>query len=347
MLNRRRKEYGSIKYILLLTLISSGLAVLGAEVGLQITGKFTPLPYPPEPRLPELYRYVEPYGYALWPSRTMQYAYPRKNPRRLTVHANSHGFRNSREFAVRDERFKILVVGDSYVFGEGVEEPERFSNLVEQMEPDWQVDNVGMIGYGPDLMLLALAEIAPIAKPDAVLLVLSYDDFRRIRKRYAGIGYPIPRLALQNEILIKTPYPKPYIWERSHLYHGIWLAFSKQAQAFTPLTAEEWALNRAILDQILAISKQQKFSLLLSYLPGPWKDQTHVRRRNWLQRYALKRTLPFLDLSAAIHSADPDEVYIPDNTHYGPGGHKITAQEVHRFFKTNATIFKPTPSNKS
>ena len=326
-----------MKHNLLLSLISISIAILGVEVGLQITGKFTPLPYPPKPRAPELYHYVELYGYALWPSRIMQYFYPQKNPRRLTVHSNSHGFRNGREFADSDGRFKILIVGDSYVFGEGVEEPERFSNLLEKMEPAWQVDNLGMVGYGPDLMLLALAEIAPVANPDAVLVFLSYDDFRRVRTRYAGMGYPIPRLALQNETIVKLPYPKPHLWERSHLYHGAWLAFSKQAKVFAPLTAEEWALNRAILDQILTISKRQGFSLLLSYLPGPWKGSIHVYRRNWLQRYALNHHIPFLDLSVVIHPANPDEVYIPNNTHYGPGGHQLAAQETHRFLKRTLT----------
>src|ERR1700730_8325922 len=128
----------------LLILGAVGCTVLICEVALRISGRFKPAPYPFVCDRPELFQEFEPYGYRLWPSRTTKYTYPKENPRTLTVISNSAGFRSSREFNEPDKRMRVLVVGDSFVFGDGVEESERFTNVLESMQPDWRVDNLGM-----------------------------------------------------------------------------------------------------------------------------------------------------------------------------------------------------------
>lgn len=308
------------------------LTTIGAELALRIAGKFEPRKYPPENYRPELFTSAGKYGYALWPSRELTYSYPPADPRLLSVTSNATGFRNERGFSSRDDRVRILVVGDSYTFGEGVEESERFSNLLEEFEPDWRVDNMGMPGYGPDLMLFALEEHLPEARPDVVLFSLSYDDFRRVRPRYAGVGVPIPRLRLVDGELTRVPYPRSALWERSHLVLLVRRAILPgDGGLFSVLTQEEWELNEAILERFVELAGRHDFVPILLYLPGPWTGDAQVRRSRWVREFASVHRVHFLDLSASIHGREPGSLFLRENSHYNPEGHQVVAVELSSF----------------
>src|ERR1700733_5274096 len=136
----------------------AGLAIctlLLAEGSLHVFGKDAPPPYPPRLRHPELQAY-EPYGYRLIPSRTTTILYPPDRPRTITLLSNRDGFRASRELDEPDARPRVLFLGDGFVFGDGVEESERFTNILETLEHSRRMDNLGMTSYGPDLMLRSL-----------------------------------------------------------------------------------------------------------------------------------------------------------------------------------------------
>src|SRR5689334_15500271 len=106
-------------YLALITIsITVGLAVV--EVGLRIAGKYAPLEEPIKPPQPELYTPDPVVGYRLRPSLRTTYHHPPTNPEVIPVTSNSDGFRTPREFDEPDDRPRILVVGDSFVFGQGV-----------------------------------------------------------------------------------------------------------------------------------------------------------------------------------------------------------------------------------
>lgn len=320
---------------LVLLLFSLLVALLGAEGALRLAGKLAPPPYPPEAWRPELYTGHPEYGYALWPSRTTQYEYPPAQPRRLTVNSNSDGFRSTRELDEDDPRTRVLILGDSYVFGEGVEESERFSEILERLEPEWRVDNLGMTGWGPDLMLMALEAVGQKASPDLVIFTLFFDDFRRVRQRYAGMGFPTPRFELRDGRLVRVPYPRPKPWERWHLYHGILQALSGPNRPYSAPTDAEWELNEKILDRFRELGRERGFSPVLLYLAGPWKGAAQDRRTSWVRRYGEEHDVPWLDLTEPIQAAGEDSVYLHENRHYGPVGHRIIAVELHDFLTRN------------
>ena len=324
-----------MKQNLILFLVTSLVALGVAEGVLRLADKFAPPSYPPEPRLAELYASHPEYGYALWPSNTVQYEYPPAQPRTLTVHSNSDGFRDTRELSESDTRFRVMITGDSYVFGEGVEESERFSDVLERLEPEWRVDNVGMTGWGPDLMLMALEAVVEPASPDVVIFTLFTDDFRRVRERYAGMGFPTPRFELREEQLVRVPYPRPKLWERLHLFHGILTALSGPTGPYSGPTPSEWLLNERILDRFLELASGHGFTPVLVYLAGPWTGRAQEERSGWVRSYAETHGVLALDLTESIQSADPDSVYLPENRHYGPAGHNIVAVELHRFLAQN------------
>lgn len=312
-------------------------ALIAAELGLRAAGRFEPPPYPPVTYRPDLYTSHPGYGYSLWPSRTMYYEYPPAAPRRLEIVSNSAGFRDARELGSEDPRLRLLIVGDSFVFGEGVAAEERFTNRLEALEPNWRIDNLGLPGFGPDLMLMALEAVVERARPDLVLFALYTDDFRRVRERYAGMGFPTPRFRLRDGVLERIPFPRPEPWDRSHLYHGIWTALHGRNARQRPLDDEEWRLNEAILDRARVLAKEHGFRLLLAYLPSRGAGRLHERHRGWVRAYGDRHRIPTLDLSDAIHGADTSRAFLPENAHYAPEGHAIVADELRRFLQQVAT----------
>jgi hypothetical protein len=225
----------------------------------------------------------------------------------------------------------MLVLGDSFVFGEGVEEPERFTNYLEEIRPTWRIDNLGMTGYGPDLMLRALEEVGLSLNPDVVVLCIYTDDFRRVRPRYAGVGYETPRFKLVSDRLVSVPYPKVRLWDHSRFFQGI-------CHAYWSRTKAQFQLNRAILDRFLALSKMHGFDVAVIFLPGTHDTKTDKHRRAWLRQYSLEHSVPFLDLSEAIHTAAAKkELYLPRNPHWNPEGHRIVAIEI-GYFLANDVI---------
>lgn len=312
-----------VKVILLFLSISISLGV--GEVLLRITGRRWAPSHPLICRRPELYQQFEPYGYRLWPLRSMYYFYPRKNPRKLSIVSNSDGFRSSREFNEVDDRLHILVLGNSFVFGEGVEESERFTNFIEARQSIWCIDNLGMTGFGPDLMLRALEEVGFRLNPDIVVLCVYTEGFRRVRPRYAGVGYETQRFKLVSDRLVSIPYPKIRLWDHSRFYQGISHAYWSRTRAL-------FRLNRAILERFQALGKIHEFNLAIIFIPGTYDTKGDKYRRAWLWQYAQEHNVPFLDLSDAIHSAAAkQELFIPGNPHWNPNGHRIAATEIERF----------------
>jgi len=323
--------------LLMLTVMVVCLAV--TEFGLHVADRYHPRAQPPPTRLPELYAPSPDYGYSLWPSTTNTYTYPPAEPRLLTVRSNAHGFREARELDQSDDRPRVLVVGDSFVFGEGVEADERFTNQLEAVEPAWRIDNIGMTGWGPDLMLLAVEAVAPVVSPDVVVFTLFTDDFRRVRTTYAGMGFAIPRFVLEDGRLTQVAYPTLRFWERSHLYQGVRILLTgSDPHPFAGATEKEWAVNEAILHRFLEVAEQRDFAPMILYLPGPWQGGAHDRRREWVRDFSSRREVALLDLTEAIQQADSSAVFLTENSHYTAVGHGIVAAQLREFLARSGLL---------
>ncbi len=271
----------------------------------------------------EMYQAHPPYGYRLWPSRTTTYLHPKQNPRLLTVRSNRHGFRGARELDEPDARPRIVVLGDSMVFGDGVEEQERFTDQLEARRPGWRVDNLGMTGFGPDLMLRALEDVELPLRPAVVVLVMYTDDFRRVRPDYAGLGFEIPRFVVRSGHLVSIDYPRHAAWTR-------WSTVTAIREVHWRLSDSEWGLNEAILDRFREHAAAAPFQLVLVFLPGKSDTPNDVARRTWLRTYAERTGTVFLDLTDAILDENPESPFIHNDWHLNPRGHFIVANQLER-----------------
>ena len=299
------------------------LSLALAEGAVRFTGRFEPPPYPPQCERPELYEAYEPYGYRLHPSQTMQYEYPLHKPRRLTVVSNQFGFRSTHDPLAPTDGPRIVVLGDSFAFGEGVEQAERFTNLLESQQPAWRIENLGMTGFGLDNMLRAFEEVGRHAQPDAIVVCIYTDDLRRVNPHYAGVGFEIPRFTLRDGQLTTVPYPRHQIWDQ---LHTVQLA----RRLYRKLTRADEQLNTALLERLLELARQQGARLGLAFLPAEKDLPVDVARRGWLSQFARDHDCPYVDLTDAIQR-EGKQVFIERNWHYNPRGHQITADVLQDF----------------
>ena len=91
--------------------------------------------------------------------------------------ANHLGYREREVPAKSPGRYRIVVVGDSFTWGQGIEAGERFSNLLEDfLGPQYEVFNFGRPGNNLPEHLDVLEEAMRVS-PDFVLLQLYINDF--------------------------------------------------------------------------------------------------------------------------------------------------------------------------
>lgn len=136
---------------------------------------------------------------------------------------NAFGFRdNDWPFPPTDaSNTRILALGESTVFGEGVDYGQRFTEVIEDRLKDVDVLNMGVWGFGADQSLLQLEREGKKFHPQIVILFAIKDFFERC-KFYQRLGAQKPRFILSGDQLVleglssvrkkygsPTPFPNP------------------------------------------------------------------------------------------------------------------------------------------
>ena len=307
-------------------LVSVLAAVALVEAVLRVGNLYRPPDEPVTTARPDLYRADTAVGYTLWPSRQTVYRYPEKDGEWIPLVSNSDGFRTPREFDERDGRRRVLVVGDSFVFGQGVRAEDRLTERIEELEPAFHVINMGMTGWGLDLMVRAIERFAAKAAPDVVVLAVYTDDFRRLHPYYAGVGFPYPKFVLDGPALATEPFPYPSFWERLRLVQWAY-------QTAWQRTEDWYALNEALLDRYLRLASATGFRPAVAFFPGTGDTDRDRERRRFLGRWASAHGVPYVDLTGPVHATGVEKAYIRDNWHWNALGHRVAAGELAGFLR--------------
>jgi hypothetical protein len=194
------------------------------------------------------------------------------------------------------------------------------------------MDNLGIVGYGPDLMLRTLLVVGLKLHPAVVVFCMTTDSFRRVRPEFAGTGFLIPRYELRSGQLVSLPYPKPTFWSQLRISVAV-------RKILWDHLSWQWDLDQAILDRFEELGDQQHFRKAIVFLPGRGDNQGDQERRRWLRQYASRRATPFLDLSDPIHKMG-SQVFIEGDPHLNVAGHELVARELDRFLAEQGLLSK-------
>lgn len=132
----------------------------------------------------------------------------------VQVEISSQGLRDREypEARVPGKR-RMLVLGDSFAWGYGVERPDIWHERIEARHPDWELINTGVAGYGTGQQLLYFERRGFAFHPDVVLLLLHPNDFLDNNEPFR-YGYFKPTYVLRGDALELTQVPVPRLdWE--------------------------------------------------------------------------------------------------------------------------------------
>jgi lysophospholipase L1-like esterase len=124
---------------------------------------------------------------------------------------NRFGYRGSEYEYQRTQKRRISVLGDSFVWGFGVEDRDIFTSIMEQRSNgSIEVINMGVSGYGNDQEYLLWHEKGYLWKPDDVIVVIMIDSDLQDNIFPMRYGYPKPVFQIDEKgNLVLTNFPVP------------------------------------------------------------------------------------------------------------------------------------------
>ncbi len=132
---------------------------------------------------------------------------------RWSISTNSKAMRGVVEYAnEKNGKLRIVTIGDSFTFGECVNDSETFAAQLEKLLDSAEVINLAVHGYGHDQQLLRLLHEGLPYKPDIVLLGFLNDDVARNELRFRDYAKPYFVSANEEIILKGVPVPSPQFY---------------------------------------------------------------------------------------------------------------------------------------
>ncbi|HLD10919.1 MAG TPA: SGNH/GDSL hydrolase family protein [Candidatus Nanoarchaeia archaeon] len=207
------KKLGINIFISLITII---IVFLIIELFLRV---FYPQPLNPEFYPTDTLKSFAEYDKILgWGLRSNAEGYLFSNEYKILVKNNEQGLRMDRNISLEKSKYRIAFMGDSFIFGHGVNTKERVSELIERELSNLEVINFGVSGYGTDQYYLQLQNNVLNFKPDMVIIAFYVNDLEDVGEniRY---NYPKPLFRLnENDSLELTNIPVPLIKPKENRY---------------------------------------------------------------------------------------------------------------------------------
>ncbi|HZT87364.1 MAG TPA: SGNH/GDSL hydrolase family protein [Stellaceae bacterium] len=154
---------------------------------------------------------------------------------------NADGLRWATPYpAKRPDTYRVMVVGDSLTYGDGLAEKWRFSNLTAawlQRQYRIEVVNLGHDGYQSEDVLREIEKFVPQLHPNLVLYAVCLNDFlpSGAGEYYTADAYPFPLPAAVKNFLIKHTRSGAFLNE---LYDGTLRRLHLRADFFDDILAD-------------------------------------------------------------------------------------------------------------
>ena len=349
----------SVLINLSLLLFSTVLALVLSEIGLRLLG-FEPFYVSPE--RDHFWKYDSLLGWAHEPGQVGVFE---TEQFQTEVRINEKGLRDrSHSYERQNDVERIQVLGDSYAWGYGVEESERFSQLLEA-DLGVEVINAGVSGYSTDQELIWYENEGVKYETDLVVLVVTGNDVGDNSRQLVNNIYYKPRFVFKDGQLEPTGYPIPQtnFWgkivyslsQRSSLAYFLTLRYfdlralyvtmrSDSDQVGSPASgdkvqAEPFKLTIALINDMRTIAELHQSTFMVVSNNNWWNlssDETYEDFVATMQRDGLL----VLDVES-MQGFDPDEMKIPDDGHWNRSGHKFAAQEIEAFIEQHELLSKP------
>ncbi|MEO8601502.1 MAG: hypothetical protein ABI629_02890 [bacterium] len=125
------------------------------------------------------------------------------HPKGFSINTGDHGTRSNGGAAPAAEHPPVLAVGDSFAFGDEVNDAESWPAVLERLSGR-RVINAGVPGFGLDQAVLRAEQLAAVYAPQVVVVSFIPHDVLRCQMSYWS-GHPKPYFAIDGEALRLHP----------------------------------------------------------------------------------------------------------------------------------------------
>lgn len=272
----------------------------------------------------------------------------------ISVTTNSVGLRDREYSLERTDKKRMLVLGDSFTWGFGVEDQERFTEVLEQRYPQWEIINAGTSGYGTDQEYLYYLKRGQYYKPDVVVVLFYYNDFENNFKS-EQYYYPKPYFTLKENgdlVVHNQPVPPASLSQRFNHYietqtvmlrrllQVVEIITSRLTQPFQSKDAagytggftqfrESHAITNALLQKLKSTveGNQSRFVVFaLPIRPGLKRNLEELTKHgDW----------NYLNLDPFFAGTE-EQTEIPDDEHWNAAGHRLAADLMENYLREKA-----------
>jgi lysophospholipase L1-like esterase len=334
------------------------VALLGLELGLRLVwkGYYLKVDQP----------YAKPHPTRGWCNRPDLVVADGESEFRVTATHDRDGHRVvPAEGRSAQDRVRVLVLGDSFSYGVGVEDDQTYCARLAALAPGLEVINAGVNGYGTGQQLLALREEGPALQPAIVVVGFFWNDLEDnaagpTRASLVLVDGVLRELPAPDVSGSKAPMNRPprRAWLRhSYAYRflsdrlkllreGHGAAHDGEPGRADALTGDEreaaWQLTFALLREFPRTARAGGARLVLLVIPDQVQVQTEVRFRgfdetDWgvldrLRPFAEQEGIPLVDPLPALQAelaARRAPLYYREDRHLRPEGHAVVARALY------------------
>ena len=250
----------------------------------------------------------------------------------------------------------VVVFGDSFTFGHGVQDQEAYPALVDALLDGVEVVNGGYVaGSSPDMYYAWLKDGGLDGRFDGVLIgfFLGNDVDRHPQiawQEVDSIGLPTRIVNTKSHLVDNylqsrtTPIGYRYpVLRNSHLFHLAGTVFRqlqaalREPQAEPPsifddpwseATWEEVSRTQSVFDGIFALASDLGVPVGVVMIPTVQqaRGDAPATAQEVFARFFDERSIPSLDLLASL--AGRSDAYFEDDQHLNTLGHQIAAREL-------------------
>lgn len=335
------------------------VTLVGAELGVRL---FVPA-WAPTQAERNFWAYDAMLGWAHQPGQRGRFSHRDFS---VSVSINSFGLRD-REYPVErvPGKQRMLVLGDSFTWGFGVEQDEAFSEVLERRHPDWEIINAGVSGYGTDQQLLWLERRGIAFQPDVVLLAFHEGDVKdnNLQSRYGYwksgfvledgrlslVGVPVER-ASARERFDRFLFYNTWLFHRLNILPRILRATlaerrdekdpepsAVRSTPEKPDPTRDYRVTARLLERLHAAVEAAGARLVVMSIPMRDPDPPLVET---LGRIGV----PHLGLKPALRAAE-EPVRFEHDMHWTPAGHRVVANALEAFLVEIGIFNQPGPES--
>ena len=230
---------------------------------------------------------------------------------------------------------RVLLYGDSQVFGWGLAAKDRYSNLLENRIANTEIWNLAVPAYGIDQELLSFEKDAKRFSPDSVILFTSPSTLGRTRYGYNYKKYkPQFVLSKTGELDLK-PVPKSGRFFSGLLYKSVgWMYLpyfiERRLEMLNSKPVSNEVRERRKLEHLNKLNKRILLRAKQSVTAVGAKliilCPTKNQKRKDLEAFSKEQGLTFIHIE--LSGAKEKWILAPTDHHYNPQAAKVIADQI-------------------